>query len=216
MNNLEKVMYYFIKNFPQKLGRTMLIKAVYLLDCEWHKSYGESYSGLRYKRDYNGPFDTDFYEAKNHLCQLGLIDETGYTHSGGYGFEFSLLEEDEQIESEINSIALGIADEIVERLSNKDLKSFLDLAYCTKPMLEVLQLEEENSKNYGRVLDMSKNKEEASPLFDFSEIRDIAKKLDLSNRGSDEEYNRTITDEINDLAIFRERVEKVCQQVEGE
>ncbi|RHW31489.1 hypothetical protein D1B31_22035 [Neobacillus notoginsengisoli] len=218
MEKLEQMMYYFIKEFPQKLGRTSLIKAIYLLDCEWYKSFGETYSGMEYKRDKNGPFNATFYDAKSSLCEMGLIYENPYIYSGGggRGFEFYLLKEDPELENKINPVAKCIADEIVEKLSYKDLNSFLGFAYNTEPMLEILQVEDSGSKQIGRVLNMSRIKDPQGPkpLFNFEEIRKIAGTLDMENRGSDEDYNKTVIEEMNELSIFRERVEKVCQVIE--
>lgn len=216
MTNLEKIMYYFIKKFPHTLGRTMLIKAIYLLDCEWSRSFGTTYTDLEYKRDYNGPFDTQFYEAKNNLCQLHLIHEIPYQHPTGIGYEYVLINDDPKIESEINSIALGIADEIISKLSYKSLDEFKRMAYNTEPMLDILNNEQGGIRFYGRALNMSKNKNTPSPLFDFDEIREIAKSLNQERRGSDEEYNRIIMEEMNELSVYRERVEKICQLVERE
>lgn len=212
MGNLEQLIYHFIKEFPQKLGRTMLAKAIYLLDCEWYKSFGVTYSGLEYKRDNNGPFDTSIYEGIEQLESENIIKEKHYIFPGGHGYEFELLT-DEEIETGINPIASYIADGIVESLSNKGLQSFKDMAYNTEPMIEVLYKEKgiAGEKLKGRQLDMSKLKRTPDPLFNIEEIKEVAKTLDMSKRGSDGEYNETILEEMNELEIYRERVSKACQ-----
>lgn len=214
MGNVEKVIYYFVKRFPQKLGRTMLIKAIYLLDCEWYRSFGKTYTGLQYHRDNNGPFDTAFYEAKKSLSVQGIISETLYYHPGGYGYEYEIMSDSNELENEMNPIAMEIADEIVDKLSNKGLHDFLELAYNTEPMLAIQEEEQrEGHKLIGRQLDMSKLQRSPEPLFSFDEIKDVAKKLNLEERGSGEDYNKTVLREMAELEVYRERVAKACQMI---
>lgn len=68
-------------------------------------------------------------------------------------------------------------------------------------------------KLLGRVLNMKQLRKSLKPLFSFVEIREVAKMLDTSIRGSDEEYNCTILREMNELSVFRERVDKTCQAI---
>ncbi|MEK3756719.1 type II toxin-antitoxin system antitoxin SocA domain-containing protein [Bacillus sp. FSL K6-6483] len=212
MNRLEGAMYYFIKHFPQTLGRTMLIKAIYLLDCEWYKSFGKTYTGLRYLRDQNGPFDTSFYEAKDSLIASSLITEEQYYYSAGYGFNFKLSKLIDDNELGLDLPAISMAEEIVDKLSNKDRKTFLDYAYSTPPMQEVL--DEENAKEgllLGRELDMSRLNKPLKPLFDLDEIKVASRSLDMEDRGSDEDYNKAVIEEMNELSIYKERVEKIWE-----
>ena len=212
MSNLEKLMIYFLEKFPHNLGRTKLIKAIYLFDCEWYRNFGETFSGLKYERDYNGPFDTDFYEAKDNLCEGGYISEVMYEYPGGKGFEISIQREYQYKEDLLDPLSLNIADEIIGKLKNQPLKTFLDEAYSTEPMLNILNTENSRSvKLLGRDLDMDKLKKSPEPLFNMQEIKEAANNLNTENRGSDEEYNKTIINEMNDLSECRERVERIWQ-----
>ncbi|CAM3926257.1 MULTISPECIES: Panacea domain-containing protein [Paenibacillus] len=206
MNKLQNVMIYFIKNFPQSLGRTKLIKAIYLLDCEWYKIYGSTFTGMTYLRDNNGPFDTAFYDAKDYLLIQGIIEEIPYSFAGGHGFEFHIGKNFPE-EIELDGFVRYLADDIINDLGNSDLNGFLAKAYSTEPMIAVQNKEkQEGKKCYGEVLDMSKLKDSPKPLFSLGQIKEVAKNLDLSSRGSDEEYASVVNKEIEELRLFRERV----------
>lgn len=205
MNELESLIMYFVKMFPQKLGRTKLIKAVYLLDCEWYRIHGSTFTGLKYLRDNNGPFDTSFYKAKDSLISNDMLQEVPYTYLGGSRYEFHLgMNAPDEIE--FNGMAKCIADDIILDLQSSDLNSFLERAYSTKPMLSIQTKESERGeKCYGEVLEMEKLKRSPKPLFSLKQVKQAAQKLDFTPRGSDEEYAAVVNEEIEQLRVFRER-----------
>ncbi|MNJ56308.1 hypothetical protein D3C77_518460 [compost metagenome] len=161
---------------------------------------------MTYVRDNNGPFNTTFYEAKDELLFQGVIQEIPYSFPGGQGYEFHTGQNFPE-EIELDGFARYIADDIINELRNSDLQGFLTKAYSTEPMIAVQKKEEQiGTKCYGEVLEMSKLMDSPRPLFSLGQIKEAAKKLDLSNRGSDEEYASVVNKETEELRIFRERV----------
>ncbi len=212
MYNLKNLMIYFVKEFPQVLGRTQLIKAIYLFDVEWYEIFGNTYTGLQYKRDNNGPFDITFYEAKDQLINENILIERPYYHQNGIGYQIFI--ENDHIETTLHPLALSIADDILERLGNKGLNDFLKTAYETAPMKAVLNKESELGHFiYGEAIPMSELKKSPDPLFTLDEVKDALKKMDFNDRGSDEEYNEIVFSEFIQLSKTRERVKEACKQI---
>ncbi|MCF8567809.1 hypothetical protein LLE49_24105 [Alicyclobacillus tolerans] len=212
LKRLKDLMVYFISAFPQRLGRTKLIKSVYLLDCEWYRLYGETYSGLNYLRDYNGPFDVAFYDAKDALCAEGVITELEYLHSSGKGYEYVISGTRVEAPS-LQGLALNIASDIVEELKYAGLNDFLRRAYNTEPM-KVVQDKERDKRGHlllGEVLDMDELRKPPKALFSFKQVKRAGKRVDMSSRGSDEEYSTTVAEEIRELKPYLERALKSWQ-----
>lgn len=212
MSNLENAILYYIREFPKVLGRTKLIKALYLLDCEWYKLFGVTFTGLEYKRDYNGPFDSSFYTATAVLESKHLIVERPYFYPRGQGYEFHFTG-DRDKEIEIHPIAESICRQIVDMLKEGELDDFLKLAYSTPPMESILAKETTTRKSYGEALPMEELRKSPEPLFTLDEVKEALKNLDMTNRGSDEEYNEVVFSEYVSLANTRERVRDAWQEI---
>lgn len=216
MERLKQLMAFFIKEFPQSLGRTQLIKAIYLLDCEWHAIHGITYSGLKYYRDNNGPFDATFYEVKDQLIREETIVEHIYAHPKGYGYRYEYLG-GEIDESDLHPMALGIARDIVDRLAYADLRKFLDEAYSTPPMLAILEKESEGDRYlHGEEIPMSEMNKPLDPLFTLEEVQEALQQIEFVDSSSDEEYNEVVFKEFVQLANTRERVRMAWEQQTGE
>jgi len=216
MEKLKHLMTFFIKEFPQSLGRTQLIKAIYLLDCEWYAIHGTTYSGLQYYRDKNGPFDSTFYEAKDQLIDEEIIVELPYVHQKGQGYQFEYVGK-EFDETLLHPMALDIARDIVDRLTYADTKKFLDEAYNTLPMLVVLEKESKSGcKLHGEELPMNELNKPLDPLFTLDEVQEALKQINFVDCGSDEEYNAVVFSEFVQLSKTRERVRMAWKLQTGE
>ena len=212
MKNLEKSIIFFVKNFPQSLGRTKLIKSLYLLDCEWYKMYNRTFTGLNYKRDKNGPFDASLYQSLDLLELAGLIVQKPYPHLGGTGYEIIYTGKDD-VEIEFDPLAENICRRIIDRLGNAELEEFLQVAYDTAPMKAIKARETEASKLFGEELPMDELIKNPKPLFTWDEVLRAMEDLDLTERGSDEEYNEVIFEEYMSLSKTRERVLNACKEI---
>ena len=211
MSNLEKAILFFVKEFPQSLGRTKLIKSLYLLDCEWYEMYGRTFTGLEYKRDKNGPFDSALYHALDHLEDIGLIFQKPYPHLGSTGYEIIYAGKDKEID--LDPLAESICRRIIDDLKDGDLNAFLQAAYSTAPMKAVTARETETVKLLGEVLPMHELIKEPEPIFTLDEVKEAMRKLDLTNRGSDDEYNEVVFAEYVSLAKLRERVLNAWKEI---
>lgn len=214
MDNLNNLILYFVKHFPQKLGRTKLIKAIYLLDCEWYKLYRKTFSGLKYLRDNNGPFNTAFYTAKDELCLVDALIENEYYTQSGKGYEFALGQNVPK-DIDLDPFAMYIASDIVEQLKNEDLVGFLRKAYATPPMLRVQEFEGlTGQKIYGEELVMDELRKPPKPLFSLKQVKKAAKQLDVTIRGTDEEYARVVNQEIEELRVYRDRAAEAWKTIQ--
>lgn len=61
---------------------------------------------------------------------------------------------------------------------------------------------------------MNRLNKSLKPLFSLHEIKVAPRSLNEEVRGSDEEYNRAIIEEMNELSIFKKRAEKAWGQTE--
>jgi len=154
---------FIIAKFPGGVGKTQLMKMLYLADLEAHRFIGRSITGISYRWHDHGPFSSMLYRSID-LLKSGLeIDEAQYTSShGGPASKFtyrgipsiSHLDEIQQI----------LLASVIDEYGKTPLSELLeDIVYKTKPMeiakakndrtspLEMNAVDHEGSRKYGGV-----------------------------------------------------------------
>lgn len=155
MNNLKKLMVYFLENSPRMLGRTDLMKYVYTFEYYYFQMKKEHFTETNFKRYLYGPNDSAVKTAATQLRDEGCISIYASPTSAGnisYQHKYNNYKpSDYDLPEEAELVACFIID----RLGKESYQGVIDFAYDTPPMRLILQEEEQTgNKLNGRVLDM--------------------------------------------------------------
>ena len=71
----EQIIKFIVERLSGKLGRTHLIKLIYLTDYHSHKLFAKSISTFKYSWNNNGPFDKSFYISIKVLVDKYINEE---------------------------------------------------------------------------------------------------------------------------------------------
>lgn len=203
---IKKLLVYFIKNAPKELGRTELMKYVYLFEYYYFQMYGRQYSDLVFERYKFGPNQTEVVEATYELEREGIINILSYeNYYGGISYNHR-IENINTPEYDLDSTEVEVASFIVDVLGKENYRGVLNVAYDTPPMKEIIKEEKKDGDlKLGRVIDMSKSK----PIFKSSrQKRRLAReRLEAKQqaRGSDEEYYSHLLDQYESFEDTRRR-----------
>jgi Protein of unknown function (DUF4065) len=197
---------YFLKQSGKSLGRTELMKYVYLFEYYYTQMFGKQYTDLKFVRYKFGPNHSAVVEATYSLQEEGLISIDEYTnYFNGTSYGHRLIQPD-FTNYQLSQDAELVASFVVDLLWNKNYRGVLEVAYNTPPMKEILEEERvSGSQLYGRVIDMSKS----GPIFKSSRQARMEAKKRLQNRessrGSDREYYSHLVEQYKKYADTRRR-----------
>lgn len=195
-----------MKNGHKTLGRTELMKYIYLFEYYYFQMYGKQYTDLVFERYKFGPNQSSVVEATYALEAEGLIAVEAYKNFyDGTSYDHHLLE-DSFPDYELAANAELVAGFVVDTLWNQNYRGVLDIAYSTPPMKEILEEEiQTGSQLYGRVIDMAKS----GPVFKSSRKARMEAKKRLQSkevsRGSDIEYYAHLVDQNQKFSDTRRR-----------
>lgn len=118
---LESIIEYVLSKFPRGVGRTRLMKILFLVDYEAYKMLGRTITGIRWVRLHYGPFSKEVLEALDELEEQGevAIDpgvEVRYFYVGDREPELPPLEKE-------------VIDRVVREYGFLYLESLLELVY---------------------------------------------------------------------------------------
>lgn len=144
-----QIIKFIIERLSGRLGRTHLLKLVYLSDYHFHKLFGMPISSFEYTWWKNGPFDSSFYDYINSLKAEDCIKEEEVYFPSCNGYVFHDLPN--QIEYDDLSVQdLYILEYVIKIYGKADLQTLLDdVVYKTEPMEELT-----TRKAYGEKLPM--------------------------------------------------------------
>lgn len=74
---------FILSRFNAKIGRTLLMKMLYLADLQAHRFLGRSITGIPYRWYHNGPFDETLYKVVERLKDAQELVEDRYQSSYG-------------------------------------------------------------------------------------------------------------------------------------
>lgn len=211
MDKLKGLMAYLIHRFPRSLSRTELVKLVYLTDVHYASLYGRSLTGQVFVRYHYGPYCEAIPTAADELTALGIIRTQRFDnfYYGGWTYRYSPNPDAEPEDYGLTPEEMRIADMVIDDTRFLGLDGIKRLAYQTIPMVELTQKERFIGRPlYGEVLDLTARRSEFAkrPLW---RIKQAFKKVDLSHRGSDEEYAKVVEAETRELEPYRKRAEAV-------
>jgi uncharacterized phage-associated protein len=128
----EELVSYFVDRLSGRVGRTMLMKLLYLADLESRRYLGKPISSMNYQLHHYGPFDQELYRALNTLRDAGEITEEPIEFPAGVGYRYASLRQGRTHNfSRAEEAILGY---VFKTYAEYDLQSVLDVVYSSKPM----------------------------------------------------------------------------------
>lgn len=191
---------YIISSFPRPLTRTELMKLVFLFECNFYRSYGQTFTGVTWFRHYYGPFSREVLEAARRLENKGVIRivELPNYYSGSTFYHFPLEDEVPSLDPSVRMVI----DWTLAQTVYLDLDGIKRLAYAMPPME---RLHEEGVGNQlGRVLDMSAMRKDRSKK-SLLAIKHASKRINRECRGDKDRYAFVLLSEYEALAKARKR-----------
>jgi uncharacterized protein YwgA len=139
--HVEALLCFFIKSLPY-LGRTQLVKLLYLTDLESRKLRGRPVTDLRYIWRIYGPFEERIIDNLTALRNRRVIHEVGQRFPGGAcGYTYR-MEKQMPVSSYLPKHDLAIAEYVEAMFGKASLRSLLeDVVYQTKPMMDAKERE---------------------------------------------------------------------------
>lgn len=204
---IKNLVVYFLKHAPKSLGRTEIMKYVYLFEYYYYQRYKEQYTNLVFERYKFGPNQSGVIEAIDELAQEGIINIMTYeNYYGSTSYDHTMKSDFDIPYYELETKEKEVASFVVDKLGNMNYRGVLDIAYETPPMKEIIEEEKKcGFQFYGRVIDMSKSK----PIFKSSrQARKLARErleAQRQSRGSDEEYYSHLLEQYNNYEDTRRR-----------
>ena len=128
---------FIIERLTGKLGRTHLIKLIYLADYHSRRLFGKPVSTFNYYYDKQGPFDKELYSCIECLKNYIREDEINFPYYKGYLFQ-NLPKKMEY--AQLTHYDTFMLDYVINTYGKTNLQSLLeDVVYKTEPMLEVVK-----------------------------------------------------------------------------
>lgn len=145
----EQMVAFFVRTAASDLGRTQLMKFLYLADYEARRLLGRSISGLKYIWYHHGPYDENAVKAMSHLDDLKIIHESTVMYPNGrisYRYNRGVLP---AALDGFSAIELQILKHVSEEYSKYSLDDLLEWVYDTEPMVKAKE-----QKAFNKPLDM--------------------------------------------------------------
>lgn len=191
---------------PDKIGKTKLIKLIYLFEYYRVQRYGKQLTEAKFIRYKHGPFAPEIYDEVEELKNEEIIST--YRHLW-YNGNISVLHEiqKDEINENLNKEDRLIADLVIEELNGLTLDEVLEKVYSTPPMKTILDKEEKQNTNCtGEVLNMSEKKDVTFNIKKEKLLKARKERKESQNKGTDEEYLKCLIKEHNNLKPLRRRV----------
>lgn len=200
MKRLKDLIVYLIDNMPHSIGRTGLVKIIYLFEHYHFLAFGKQYTNIKFIRHYYGPYSYAIPEAMREL--IGVINEETYFTQYGEAYCYSLQT---AYDYDLPEPQRYLADFVISVVAHKTLNELLEYVYSTPPMEKILKKENENgAKYYREELQMAARKDVpriSEGLLAAARERNKLRK----KRGSDEEYRANLVSEYKALEPLRRR-----------
>jgi hypothetical protein len=126
---------YLVERYPH-VGRTQIVKFLYLVDLEARRHLGHPVTDLEYIWHNHGPFDYAILERIRWLKTAGFIAGAYVQYSNGSeGWQFR-ANPDKTIPLSIPDEEQAIVHYVFEKVMGRSLKNLLNDVYKTRPMLD--------------------------------------------------------------------------------
>ena len=116
------------------VGKTALVKLVYLIDVEHYRRYGRPVTGLNWRFHHYGPYAAELEQVirdNRFISEYGGQRRPGYRYSGKGDWRDVHRDFNAQFEPSVKRVA----DRVIEQWGLESLETILDYVYFeTKPM----------------------------------------------------------------------------------
>jgi len=137
---LDRVILYIISSLSKtnvKIGRTRIIKLLYLIDLVAKKRLGSKITSVTYHYHFYGPYSQEILDVIDKLVEAAKVKDTIIPTSIGIpAHDYRSNQENKNILNDIDSSQKQIIDEILSRYGRMRLDKLLEVVYSTKPMRE--------------------------------------------------------------------------------
>jgi len=138
MSKAEQVILYVVSKLEGrvKIGRTRLMKLLYLIDLVAKHKLGRTVTGARYYYYLFGPFSDEVQQAVIDLTRQGLLeDDPELTHMGqAHNYRTAENVDVNGVCEDISVEERELIDEVVKKIGRRSLDYVVRTAYQTRPM----------------------------------------------------------------------------------
>lgn len=146
MDLVSDLLCQIVKRVPG-VGRTQLVKLLYLADAASRSFLGKPITDLEYIWYNHGPFDSRIYNRLSKLSQSGNIQENRVKYSSMDGYQYAIGREPDH--SALDKHQAAIVEYIIREFGQLRLRALLDYTNKTAPMKKAIA-----DKAKGQPLDM--------------------------------------------------------------
>ena len=132
-----------LREFPDGLPRTKLIKLLYFLDYIYFQTVGRTYTGIQYRWDHYGPNAANFeiVDDAKALQQEGFVslteEDNDFVGASSKTYRYRLLQEAPG--AELDPMAARIVEDVVRRYRRASVKTIAEASKKTPPFEQAKQ-----------------------------------------------------------------------------
>ena len=135
---LQDIIRYFVRFYPRRVSRTILVKLVYLADVEFFRRYARKMTGLEYQHHHFGPFSWGVIDTADELVAKKLIRTISTTNIyGDPTIVYKSTTEERLGFDSLDSYCFDVVRFVNNKFSTLSFTQLLDYVYSTPPMVNV-------------------------------------------------------------------------------
>src|SRR5882672_131261 len=128
----EDLVSYIVDRLSGRIGRTMVLKLLYLTDLEARRYLGHPITHLEYRLYFYGPFDAEIYRALELLRDSGEIAEELVHYPAASAYRYSTLRPGRT--HNLSRTEEALVAHVLNTYAPQTLDDVLDTVYDTEPM----------------------------------------------------------------------------------
>lgn len=133
-DRVARVVHFFVLQARKPLGRTQLVKLVYLADLEARRYLGHPVTDIAWRFHHHGPFDERVGVAVRSLRTAGVVRAETVEYPTTLSKDYKPASLDEPDLSDLSPGQRRVLELVAARWANANLRAVLRAAYATKPM----------------------------------------------------------------------------------
>lgn len=193
----DQLIAFFVNQCSGRIGRTQIMKFLYLADYESRRYFGKSLSNIDYVWYHYGPYDKGLNERIDRLVAEGVVrSETQQFPTGHIGYRYSTGPK--EIAYSLDADELLVLTYVSETYAEMPLRDLLDeVVYETEPMQHAQARGAKNESLDMSLVDGQKRFELGVP---FEELLARSREAKVGKKVSLEELMHRITTSLTNAA----------------